>query len=99
MKQRKIQLFKKLVRTSQTNFYPKNISQLQPYKNTDNLLVTNNRMSTVTHLKFFENQELPIVSREDKEFVELILSSAHTRRVGNSVNKIHLSKGLTNINT
>ena len=56
-------------------------------------------MSSVTHLKFYKNTELPVVSHEDKDLIKLILADAHSTRVGYSLNPIHLTKRLTNINT
>ena len=67
LKEQKMEVFKIVVRTSQQKFPPENIVQLQAFKNTDNILVTRNRMSTVTHNKFYQNIELPIISRKDEK--------------------------------
>ena len=97
----KAQIFRDIIKLSQTHYPPAKIKMMQPIC-VEGIMVTRNRMSIPTHMRYFGNRELPIVSSNDKELVRLSFNSAHVIKTfaqpaaeAGTAGVIHLSQYLT----
>ena len=88
----KMNIFRKLIRTSQAYFKPKNIRQLYPEEKYG-LILTMNRLDSYTHVKYFRNGALPLLGSDDTQLIENLFWHSHV--VKDMDGSIHLTKALT----
>ena len=89
----KRQVWEKLLRSSQTYFPPQNIKQLITELSRAGILITRNRLSVYSLVKFHQAGSLGIVSHQDTGLCRLLLLRSH-QAVG-SGSDIHLAANLT----
>ena len=100
----KRELWKSILMASQAKYPAAKVKYMQPVKK-DGVIVTRNRMGSERHSAYFGNTFLPIISPEDKEFVRLLIESAHVVKAvpqpGETAEAptgtIHLSQYLTRV--
>ena len=100
----KRELWKNILTASQAKFPAAKVKSMQPVVR-DGVIVTRNRMGSERHSAYFGNTFLPIISPEDKEFVRLLIESAHVVKALPQPGKvtetptgvIHLSQYLTRV--
>ena len=89
----KRQVWEKLLRSSQAYFPPQNCKQLIPELSRAGVLITRNRLSVYSLIKFHKAGSLGIVSHQDTGLCRILLLRSH--QAVESDSDIHLAANLT----